>query len=79
MNSVRNLQLRPFYQPSENLEVKRLGPGRSELSTKSGSSSRRFTENWSLAHWLTGLLAHWLTGSLAHWLTGCSQSGKLFL
>ena len=46
MNSVRNLQLRPFYQPSleEKLVVKRLGPCKSELSTKSGSSSHRFTK-----------------------------------
>ena len=65
MNSVRNLQLRPFYQVSleEKLEVKRLGPGRPELSTKSGSSSHRFTKTWY---------------SKYTWLTGFSQSGKLY-
>ena len=57
MRSVRNLQLHPLYQPSleEKLKVKSLGPGRSELSTKSDSSSCRFNKTWYPKYtWLTG-------------------------
>ena len=53
----------PQLSQEEKLEVKRLGPGRSESSTKSGSSSRRFTKTWYPKY---------------IWLTGCSQSGKLY-
>ena len=65
MDSVRNLQMRPFYQLSleEKLEVKRLGPERPDLSTKSASSSRRFTKTWY---------------SRYTWLAGCIQSGKVY-
>ena len=55
----------PFYQLSleEKLEVKCLGPERPDLSTKSGSSSRRFTKTWY---------------SRYNWLAGCIQSGKVY-
>ena len=46
MNTVRSLQSRPFSQLTleEKLEVKRLGPDRPQVLTKSGLSSRRFTK-----------------------------------
>ena len=65
MNTVRSLQIRPFNQLTleEKLEVKRLGPDRPEVLTKSGLSSRRFTKTWYSKH---------------SWLTGCSLSGKVY-
>ena len=43
--------------------MKRLGPDRPEVLTKSGLSSRRFTKTWYSKH---------------SWLTGCNQSGKVY-
>ena len=43
--------------------MRRLGPERPDLSTKSGSSSRRFTKTWY---------------SRYTWLAGCIQSGKVY-
>ena len=65
MNAVRSLQSRPFSQLTlkEKLEVKRLGPDRPQVLTKSGLSSRRFTKTWY---------------SKRSWLTGCSHSGKVY-
>ena len=65
MNTVRSLQIRPFnlLTLEEKLEVKRLGPDRPEVLTRSGLSSRRFTKTWYSKH---------------SWLTGCSQSGKVY-
>ena len=65
MNTVRSLQSRTFSQLTleEKLEVKRLGPDRPHLLTKSGLSSRRFTKIWH---------------SKQIWPTGCSHSGKVY-
>ena len=63
LTTVRSLQSRPFSQLTleEKLEVKRLGPDRPQLLTKSGLSSHRFTTTWYSKH---------------SWLTGCSHSGQ---
>ena len=55
MNSVRSLQLCPFYllYLEEELEVTRLDPDRPELLTKSGSLSCLFTKTYSRYTWLT--------------------------
>ena len=65
MNTVRSLQSRPFSKLTleEKLEVKRLGPDRPQLLTKSGLSSLRITKTWY---------------SKQRWLTGCSHSGKFY-
>ena len=65
LNTVRSLQSRPFSQLTleEKLEVKRLGPDKPQLLTKSGLSSHRFTKTWYSKH---------------SWLTGCSHSGKFY-
>ena len=65
LNTVRSLQSRPFSQLTleEKLEVKRLGPDKPHLLTKSGLSSNRFTKTWY---------------SKQSWLTGCSHSGKVY-
>ena len=68
MNTVKNLQTRPFYRLSleEKLEVKRFGPDRPDLSilnTTRSATSRRFTTTWYLKY---------------SWLTGCSDSGKVY-
>ena len=65
MNTDRSLQSRPFSQLTleEKLEVKRLGPDRPQLLTKSGLSSRRFTKTLYSKH---------------SWLTGCSHSGRVY-
>ena len=65
LNTVRSLQSRPFSQLTleEKLEVKRLGPDKPQVLTKSGLSSNRFTKTWYSKH---------------SWLTGCSHSGKVY-
>ena len=65
MNTVRSLQSHLFSQLclEEKLEVKRLGPDRPQLLTKSGLFSRRFTKTWYSKH---------------SWLAGCSHSGKFY-
>ena len=65
MNTVRSLQSCPFslLTLEEKLEMKRLGPDRPQLLTKSRLSSRRFTKTWYSKH---------------SWLTGCSHSGKVY-
>ena len=65
MNTVRSLQSRPFILLTleEKLEVKRLGPDRPQLLTKSVLLSRHFTTTWYSKH---------------IWLTGCSHSGKFY-
>ena len=68
MNTVKNLQTRPFYRLSleEKLEVKSLGPDRPDVSilnTTRSTTSRRYTTTWY---------------SKYSWLTGCRDSGKVY-
>ena len=65
MSTVISLQSRPFSHLTleEKLEVKRLGPDRPQLLTKSGLSSRRFTKNLVLK--AIGLLAESLLLSMS--------------
>jgi len=65
MNTARSLQSPSFSQLTveEKLEVKLLGPDRPQLLTKSGWSSRWFTETWYSKH---------------SCLTGCIHSGKVY-